>query len=367
MYHDTEKVVSRRVSWKPRPVYASPMFTPEEVIFAPTNQCNLHCRHCRVTRLASELDTGSALAFLGDCAAHGVELVGFSGGEPFLRPDFLVEVSRAAVALDLRFDRLMTNGVWWKDEAGLRSTLQSVCEAGFDGTIGLSVDAWHGQDPARLGTFVSAVFDTWARKDCVELLAVEKQRDAGDLPRLEALALSLGGSLVTENGDPVTIVNEIERARAEGATGAEDPEALLIPVRRSPYSAGSDEAAWNAGEWFEDDFCAGPGNVFYVHPDGSVAACCGFANDREALILGNIARGGRGGEMRAPDGYESLMRSASTNAHLRSCYVAGLGARRKELEAAGWSFPGKTDDICFFCDWICERGMDQAPSTRGHG
>jgi len=330
------------------------MFRPEEVIFAPTAQCNLHCGHCRVTRIPQLLDTAAALAFLEDCAAEGIELVGFSGGEPFLRPDFLVDLSRAAVEAGLRFDRLMTNGVWWRDEAELASVLVRLHEAGFDGTFGLSVDAWHDQDPAKLSIFINMIFTVWGRKDCLLILAVEKPGDGGDLERLRSLAAGLGGELVLDEGLPAAILNERRRELEAEASGEEDPEALSIKIIRSPYSPGADEAgdeAWSAPEWFEDDFCEGPGNVFYVHPDGRVAACCGFANERESLMIGSISG-------KEPDGYASLLARARAAPHLRSCYVKGLGARRKELEAAGTVFPGKTADLCFFCDWMCARGLD---------
>jgi MoaA/NifB/PqqE/SkfB family radical SAM enzyme len=352
------------------------MFEPVELIFAPTSRCNLACAHCRVGRGPEELDTASAVAFMervvaesragagaagGGAAGAAIELVGFSGGEPFLRPDFLVGVSRAAVALDLQFDRLMTNGVWWRDRASLDGILGELHEAGFDGTIGLSVDGYHGQDPARLATFVEAVFAAAGRKDCVEILSVAAPGDEsahhGDLARLEALAAALGGELLLEEGEPDAIVDARELARDD--SGEDEPEALYIDVIRFPCSAaGAPEAAgssaagplspaagpWSDAAWFEDDWCAGPGNVLYVHPDGRVASCCGFANENPELILGNIAG----------DGLADLMRRAAESPQLRRCYVTGLATHRAALEAAGRSFPGKTLDMCFFCDWLCK-------------
>jgi hypothetical protein len=79
-----------------------------------------------------------------------------------------------------------------------------------------------------------------------------------------------------------------------------------------------------------------------VHPDGNVAVCCGFANENPELIAGNIL-----------DGPGALISSARKMPHVRRAYEEGLGALRVNLEAEGLVFPGKTDDMCFFCDWLC--------------
>ncbi len=51
----------------------------------------------------------------------------------------------------------MTNGDCWKTESKLRTTLQKIQEAGYDGKIGLSYDNFHGQSFDRIKTFASAV------------------------------------------------------------------------------------------------------------------------------------------------------------------------------------------------------------------
>ncbi|MBL8967097.1 MAG: radical SAM protein [Spirochaetaceae bacterium] len=319
------------------------MFRPEEIIFAPTARCNLRCAHCRVTRVPDELDAASAIAFMEDCAARGVERVGFSGGEPFLRPDFLREVSSAAVGLGLLFDRLMTNGVWWRDEAELTEVLGGLADAGFDGKLGLSVDAYHDSEAEALGAFVLAAFGAFGRRDCVEILSVESADDAPLLEKLRRLAAVAGGGLILEDGRPAAIAEAPPR---RGAPPRPDGEELRIDIRRFPYSAAAEEDAWRSESWFEDDWCAGPGNVFYVHPNGKVAVCCGFANENEELVVGRLS-----------EGCEALLASAARSPRVRACYETGLGERRKALEASGTIFPGKTSDLCFFCDYLCKKGL----------
>ena len=340
------------------------MFAPEEVIFAPTSQCNLNCAHCRVTRSSDLLDVGAAIRFLESCNDAGIDRLGFSGGEPFLRVDFLAALSRAAVERGMLFDRLMTNGVWHRDAGALREAVAAVEGAGFDGVYGLSVDSWHDQEPEKLVQFIQTVFDIRGRRDCVEILSVQARDEGPCLDKLRAIAAALGGELELDRhgGEPLSIADRIWKERPE--TGEDVPEALFIDIHRFPYSAamspegeGADpalEAArsrpWADAEWFEDDLCTGPGNVLYVHPTGEVAACCGFANENEGLILGNIAR----------DGYEALMAKAEESPQVRTCYGSGLGALRQRLESKGFAFPGKTSDQCYFCDWCARKGLFEA-------
>lgn len=331
-------------------------FDPKEVIFAPTAQCNLACAHCRVDRSrgsspaggasgASGLSVDDAVAFLEDCAAGGIDRVGFSGGEPFLEPDFLVAVIRKAVGLDMYFDRLMTNGLWWRDEAELENVLTRALDAGFDGIIGVSVDDWHDadapRDGARLAEFIRAVGRVAGRYDMLEIVTVTAKDGSAAKGVLESLASALGAKVVMSGKRP-SCVRDAAWGRNANA-GMDDGSGINIPISVIEYSPGAGEAdAWKAERWFTDDWCAGPGNVLYVHPDGQVAVCCGFANERTELIAGRVG-----------DGCQKIIENARTLPHVKRCYEQGLASWRKEREAAGMTFPGKASDICFFCDWVC--------------
>ncbi|MCX6565467.1 MAG: hypothetical protein NTW38_03445 [Candidatus Aminicenantes bacterium] len=318
------------------------MFKPEEIIFAPTAECNLACPHCRVTRIPDRLAAGDAIDFMKSCRPHGIERVGFSGGEPYLRPDFLCDVSRAAVGLDMLFGRLMTNGVWFDSPEQLQQTLADLHRAGFDGKFGVSVDSYHDPNLRDLTLFFQTVFSVWGRRDCCEIISAIPPDGAEPREILEVLAERLGGRLLIEDGVPYSIVNPA--FLNPGGNAADEAEALVIDFVRVPYSASADENAWTSESWFEDDFCRGPGNVFYVHPDGSVAACCGFANENGGLIIGRIPA----------DGYRQLARRAAASPVVQACFEDGLATIRELLEAKGSEFPGKTADRCFFCDYLAK-------------
>lgn len=321
-------------------------YNPKQVIFAPTAQCNLHCGHCRVDRHRGKKGDGLTIAkardFLRDCAENGIERVGFSGGEPFLAHDFLTAICEETVELDLYFDRLMTNGDWYQNETELTDKLEGVYNAGFDGTIGLSLDDWHGQESGRIALFINTVIEISGRPDGIEIDSALNTDGSFPIKLIEGVVAEMGSRfgrgacLINDGGIPAVITGD---------------EGFRITITGIPYSRGADDpAAWKADKWFEDDWCLGPGNVLYIHADGSAAACCGFANERPELILGTVN-----------DRVSTLIDAGVKNGYPRLCYQSGLGMWREALEKRGIGFPGKTEDICFFCDWLCSQGLTGTP------
>ena len=159
-------------------------FSPTEIIFAATNACNLHCEHCFIERNPHKLEIADAVALIESCVKAGSEIdrIGFSGGEPFLYMDFLIEVTKAAIDHDLMFDQIMTNGDWWQNEADLTATLQKLYDAGYDGKIGLSWDSYHGQTTERMETFIRKVQDIFG-EDSINIQTVEDMGE--DSPSLQ--------------------------------------------------------------------------------------------------------------------------------------------------------------------------------------
>src|SRR5438876_310588 len=92
-------------------------FRPNYLSFAGTYQCNLSCPHCCVPiEWTDRLDIPTAVRFLEQAHAAGIEVLGFTGGEPFLYPEFLTALTARAAALGFRFDKLMTNGTWFQED-----------------------------------------------------------------------------------------------------------------------------------------------------------------------------------------------------------------------------------------------------------
>ena len=300
-------------------------FHPTEIIFSSTTACNLHCEHCFINREPKQLAIADALALIESCAASGqIDRIGFSGGEPFLYMDFLIEVTKAAVSHDLMFDQLMTNGDWWQDETDLTQKPQTLYDAGYDGKIGLSWDSYHGQSTERMETFIRTVQEIFG-DDSINIQTVDDS-EGGSLP------LARTSLLATPSA---------------GDTPATPPD---IPVYHLPRTYTSeDPRAWQARRWFREDYCEGPGHILYVHADGNIAPCCGFANENPALFIGRIT-----------DTYETIIQNASENKMLKICYEEGLSHYRRHdlkklLRTRKQKLPGRTKDICTFCDYVCKK------------
>ena len=306
-------------------------FHPTEIIFAATNACNLHCEHCFINRTPRKLEIADAVRLIESCVERSgqsgpdgiplpvIDRVGFSGGEPFLYMDFLVEVTKAAIAHDMMFDQIMTNGDWWQDEADLTATLQKLYDAGYDGKIGLSWDTYHGQNSERMETFIRAVQEIFG-EDSINIQTVEDEKQVVSI-----------------------------RPSDYSTTG-------VIPVYHLPRTYTSeDPRAWQARRWFREDYCEGPGQILYVHADGNIAPCCGFANENPALFIGRIT-----------DSFEKIMKKAAANPMIKLCYEEGLSHYRrhgikKSLHSQGKKLPGKCSDICSFCDYVCKINKISSP------
>jgi hypothetical protein len=104
-----------------------------------------------------------------------------------------------------------------------------------------------------------------------------------------------------------------------------------------------DERSWQDKKWFKEDFCSGPGQILYVHSDGRIAPCCGFANENEKLIIGNINQT-----------FNEVINQAKQNEMIKLCYLDGLSSKIKELKKQKLLPKGKTKDNCTFCDFICK-------------
>jgi MoaA/NifB/PqqE/SkfB family radical SAM enzyme len=108
---------------------------PKNATLYITDKCNSRCLSCGVwkKRPGPEAETNEWLAVLKDLKEAGISYLGFSGGEPLLRPD-VTELIGKARELGFRFIDLCTNGVLLT-----RETLHRLAEAGLDRLI-LSID-----------------------------------------------------------------------------------------------------------------------------------------------------------------------------------------------------------------------------------
>jgi hypothetical protein len=311
-------------------------FRPNYLSFAGTYQCNLNCPHCCVPiEWPDRLDIVTALRFLEDAHAQGIGTLGFTGGEPFLYPEFLHALCRRGAELGFRFDKVMTNGVWHRDEAHLESELSALAATGFSGKLGLSVDKFHGVHTAKAAEFCRAARRAFGRDNIVSLSYASRRPDQG-LEPVRDLAAELGA-----------VIDWAEMLGRYLLVSRELTVVLnwnhLAPVERAERFTG----AWD-GVWFEEDYCEGPGQALIVTPRGEVKPCCGFASDLDQLTIGNIYH----------DTVRRIIRRARRHPYVGKVFREGLSAIRDEILARDpEALPGATANHCYFCWYVLTRGL----------
>jgi hypothetical protein len=320
-------------------------FRPRYLSFAGTYQCNLDCPHCCVPiEWPDRLDIPTAVRFLESAHAYGVRTLGFTGGEPFLYPEFLFALTRRAADLGFRFDKVMTNGVWHSDADHLRSVLSALRDAGFTGKLGLSVDKFHGtRHTERLATFCRTARRVFDRDAIVSLSYASRAPDQG-LEPVRDLAAELGGVI---DWSPVLHRHLLVTPELTMVLNWNH----LAPVERAERF----EGGWG-DTWFEEDYCEGPGQALIVTPKGEVKPCCGFASDLDQLTIGNIHE----------HDAATIVRRARRHPYVGRVFREGLTAIRDEILARDPdALPGAASNQCFFCWWVLTRGL--ASGVNGGG
>ncbi len=304
-------------------------FHPDEVLFSVTDICNMRCGHCDVKKGRVILDAKAALRFIDRCADNGIRRIGFTGGEPFIVAGLLSKLIKRSVQRKLFFDRIMTNGAWFRSKHELVSGLKKVFRAGYDGNICVSIDAFHRQELKKAALFIETAGRIWERDDIISIATVKGAKEKESRKRLMRLAKLLNASIkfygykhaaIRKSGLFIKI-SYIDLAPVGRAAGLKDP--------------------WSA-KWFRDDLCRGPGNVFFVLPDGTVKPCCGYANDSDMLTIGSIKT----------DTPQKLIINAGENRFVSEIFTKGLHSIRRSLERSGVKFPGRTKNHCFFCHYL---------------
>lgn len=321
----------------PRPVRRrTRTFRPNYLSFAGTYQCNLTCPHCCVPiEWPDRLDISVALRFLEEAFAQGIGILGFTGGEPFLYPEFMHTLCRRAAELGFRFDKIMTNGVWFTDLQQLEAVLRPLAACGYTGKLGLSVDKFHGVRTGQVVDFCRVARRVFGWDNIISLSYASRQPDQG-LEPVRALAAQLDA--VIEWSDVLKRYLLVSPDLTMTLNWNH-----LAPVERAEKFSG----AWD-GVWFQEDYCEGPGQALIVNPRGEVKPCCGFASDLDQLTIGNIH------EHSAAE----IIRRARRHPYVGKIFRKGLTAIRDEiLQRDPNALPGATSNHCYFCWYVLTRGL----------
>lgn len=244
--------------------------------------------------------------------------------------DFVLDVAGWCRNNDFYFDRLMTNGVWWNTADQLESALALLSEAGFDGKLCISFDSFHGQDEEKLVQFVKSACKIFRGNDIIQIQSVsddDMKSDSQFLFRLHNFTKLL----------KCNISYNLDTNLKSGEFIISGKDGLYIQGMRTCLSYNDEVSAWNSDRWFPEDFCISSGQIIYVHADGRIAPCCGFANEEKELIIGNLSMT-----------FDVILDNAKKNKMVDVCYSKGLLKTVKKIRK-----DVKTSDPCAACKWMC--------------
>jgi MoaA/NifB/PqqE/SkfB family radical SAM enzyme len=320
-------------------------FRPNYLSFAGTYQCNLACPHCCVPiEWEDRLDTSVAIRFLEDARQNGIEVLGFTGGEPFVYPEFVWALTERASKLGFRFDKVMTNGVWFENLVQLQDVLTRLRDCGFSGKIGLSIDKFHGIHTDKLSDFCRVTREIFDRDNILSLSYASASPDKG-LEPIQKLAKDLDAIL-----DWSALLNRYLLVSPDFTMTLNWNH--LAQVERAEQLPSS---PWD-GEWFEEDYCEGPGQALIITPKGDVKPCCGFASDLDQLTIGNIYH----------HSVSEVIENGRNHPYVGKVFREGLTSIRDEILARNPSeLPHATSNHCYFCWYVLTRGLALGMSGGG--
>ena len=236
-------------------------FALETLALMPTWHCDVACHHCvfeSSPRLTRTLDLEPALDAIAQAAAvTSARRVTLSGGEPFLRADYLLAIAEAAAAAGLVF-RVVSNGTFGRDEKAASALLAQLKAIGVE-SVSISWDAFHEQfiEPGAVAGAIRA-----CRKLGISVRLTAVVTRAHDL----GAALSALGEEGFEL--PATQVKCLPVGRARKKVKAHD----LLP-------AAQHERARACGSDFD---------TLALTPDGGAYPCCAVGGFTEGITLGKF-------------------------------------------------------------------------------
>ena len=186
-------------------------------------------------------------------------------------------------------------------------------------------ETFHSQNLAKLTLFIKTAKEVFGREDIISIASVYGVKDKKSDQLLGGLARRLKATKTRNWIKSKTLKIKLIKIRLEPIGKAEKLKEL-----------------WNDRQWFKEDYCKGPGNVLFILPNGNVKPCCGYANELDALSIGNINK----------DTLKAVLNKAKSNSLVTTIFESGLSKIRQCLKNQGIVFPGKTSNHCYFCCYI---------------
>ncbi len=237
-----------------------------------TERCNVACKHCWFSsgpEKTATMTLDEAEGYVDQaCGIPTVEWISFTGGEPFLLPDMLVELVGFASGRGLRTE-CVTNCFWAESEEGARSRLSGLVDAGLQ-AINISADDFHQEHIpfSHVGNCYRAAKSLGLK---IVIMCTTSRSSALRIGNIRE-RLGDGGIRIIGSGRP--------RGRAT-ALAVESP---FVPAGRG---ASIPRGEWLVGESPVTGPCGDVLRDIGIAPGGRVMPCCSAASLVDYVCLGN--------------------------------------------------------------------------------
>lgn len=246
-----------------------PSEAPRSINWSYTYRCNFNCSHCysRAPSYPAELSEQQYATVTDRLLEAQVFNVGFGGGEPLVRRDFLATLARLGAGGV--FTHFTTNG-WYVDQA-MAERLGSASL----GMISISIDsanaAEHDRIRHRVGSFdkaVAAIGFMKGNADQVTVSATVSKFNLAEIDALIALCLERGADQINLKvfrpaGNGLVLQQELELSEAEGRSVA-DVAAKWNALRPNSVTLYGPES---------EKGCSCGVTTLTIRPNGDVAMC----------------------------------------------------------------------------------------------
>jgi MoaA/NifB/PqqE/SkfB family radical SAM enzyme len=236
-----------------------------------TERCNIKCSHCWFScgpEKTEKISKTQAEDYIKQALDLGAQWVSFTGGEPFLEFELLVDLISFSYKLGLKTE-VVTNCFWANSKSAAQDKISHLKEAGLD-VLNLSIDDFHQQHIPINNT-----------KNCYEAAIEEK---------LKVVIMNVISSNCKLNAENIKQFLKDKNIQELGSEKINDPTALLIetpfyPIGRGAYITEKQRLL----KPIEDGrACNDVLLDIGISPLGDVYPCCGPLSCLESMSLKNL-------------------------------------------------------------------------------
>jgi len=246
-------------------------YHPQSVAFLITDRCNGDCNFCGIERNVNQHDlpVETILNCIDQAYGLGIPRIGFSGGEPFLRYEDMLESIRYANSKGVK-SSVVTNASYAKDKKTGFNLVRELKDAGLE-NINISFDADHLEN-IPFDSYVNAIEGALSNNLKVDLKIVDRtSTEDTNKKLLDKLAEYLGGKIENKtihlkDGKSIC-VQHLPVIRSGRAKELDEKEFSLQPIGGIQYCNAED---------------------IVVKSNGDILPCCSFpAVSDNFYVMGN--------------------------------------------------------------------------------